>query len=108
MVMERWWRNHRRLALRTVPVSLLVSMSRPANGQTFAGPVLRSAELVCKAHLPPAGGPSPKDRAQQLRRELAFARCMRADGVPNVPTLAPTRAARSDFRQESTRNRRRS
>ena len=59
--------------------------SLTANGRTFAGPVLRSAERACKAYLPPAGGPPPKVRAQQLRQELAFARCMRAHGVPNFP-----------------------
>ncbi|MFZ0378227.1 MAG: hypothetical protein WAL38_10400 [Solirubrobacteraceae bacterium] len=56
-----------------------------ANGETFAGPVLRSAERACKAYLPPAGGPPLKVRAQQRRHELAFARCMRAHGIPNFP-----------------------
>lgn len=59
--------------------------SLTAEGKSFAGPALRSAERACKAYLPPAGGPSPKVRAQQLRQELAFARCMRAHGVPNFP-----------------------
>jgi hypothetical protein len=59
--------------------------SLTAEGKTFAGPVVRSAERACKAYLPPAGGPPPKVRAQQLRQELAFARCMRAHGVPNFP-----------------------
>ena len=59
--------------------------SLTAEGQTFTGPALRSAERACKAYLPPAGGPPAKVRAQQLRRELAFARCMRAHGVPNFP-----------------------
>ena len=59
--------------------------SLTANGQGFAGPVLRSAERACKAYLPPAGGPPARVRAQQLRQELAFARCMRAHGVPDFP-----------------------
>ena len=59
--------------------------SLTAEGKTFAGPALRSAEQTCKAYLPPAGGPPPKVRAQELRQELAFARCMRAHGVPNFP-----------------------
>jgi hypothetical protein len=56
-----------------------------AEGQTFAGPALRSAERACRAYLPPAGGPPPTVSAQQQRQALVFARCMRAHGVPNFP-----------------------
>ena len=68
-----------------LPLFVNADGSLTAEGRTFAGPALRSAERACKAYLPPAGGPPPKVRAQQLRRELAFARCMRANGVPNFP-----------------------
>jgi hypothetical protein len=50
-----------------------------AQDDVTAGPELGNA------YLPPAGGPSPKVRTQQLRQELAFARCMRAHRVPNFP-----------------------
>ncbi len=59
--------------------------SLTAEGKTFAGPALVSAERACKAYLPPAGGPSPQVSAEQRRQALAFARCMRAHGVPNFP-----------------------
>jgi hypothetical protein len=57
--------------------------SLTAEGTTYAGPVVRSAEEACKAYLPPAGGPPANVRAEQLRQELTLARCMRAHGVPN-------------------------
>ncbi len=56
-----------------------------AEGKTFAGPALRSAEVACKAYLPPPGGPPPQVAAKQRRQALAFARCMRAHGVANFP-----------------------
>lgn len=68
-----------------LPLMVTSDDSLIAEGHTFAGPAVRSAERVCAAYLPPAGGPPPKVRAQQLRQELAFARCMRAHGVPNFP-----------------------
>jgi hypothetical protein len=68
-----------------LPLIVTSDDSLTANGQTFAGPAVRSAERACKAYLPPADGPPPKVRAQQLRQELAFARCMRAHGMPNFP-----------------------
>jgi hypothetical protein len=68
-----------------LPLMVTSDDSLTAEGQTFAGPVVRSAERACKAYLPPAGGPTPKVRAEQVRQELAFARCMRAHGVPNFP-----------------------
>ena len=68
-----------------LPLMINPDGSLTAEGKTFAGPALRSAERACKAYLPPAGGPPPKVRARQLHQELAFARCMRAHGVPNFP-----------------------
>lgn len=67
-----------------LPLSVNTDGSLTAAGQTFAGPALRSAERVCKEYLPP-GGPPPKPSAEQQRQALAFARCMRAHGVPNFP-----------------------
>ncbi len=68
-----------------LPLMVNSDGSLTAEGKTFAGPALRSAERACAAYLPPAAGPPPKVRAQQLGQELAFARCMRAHGVPNFP-----------------------
>ena len=59
--------------------------SLTAEGKTFSGPVLRSAEQACKAYLPPAGGPPPQVAAAQRREALAFARCMRAHGMSSFP-----------------------
>jgi len=68
-----------------LPLMVISDDSLTAEGQTFAGPVVRSAERACKSYLPPAGGLPPKVRAQQVRQELAFAHCMRAHGVPSFP-----------------------
>jgi hypothetical protein len=54
------------------------------DGITFSGPVAQAAEKACKVYLPP-GGPPPALSAAQKQRILAFARCMRANGVPNFP-----------------------
>jgi hypothetical protein len=72
-----------------LPLTVNSDGSLTAEGQTFAGPALRSAERACKAYLPPAG-PPPQISAAQQRRALAFARCMRANGVPNFPDPGPT------------------
>ncbi len=68
-----------------LPLSENADGSLTAEGQTFAGPALRTAERVCAVYLPPAGGPPPPVSAEQQRQALAFARCMRAHGVPNFP-----------------------
>ena len=67
-----------------LPLMVNSDGSLTAENQTFAGPALRRAELACKIYLPPAGGPPAPSPAQQ-RRALAFARCMRANGVPSFP-----------------------
>ena len=54
------------------------------NGITFSGPVADAAEKACARFLIPSG-PPPKPTAQQQQRALAFARCMRAHGVPSFP-----------------------
>ena len=68
-----------------LPLTVGSDGSLTAEGKTFAGPAVRSAERVCKEYLPPAGGPSPQVGAEQRAQSLAFARCMRAHGVPNFP-----------------------
>jgi len=68
-----------------LPLTVNSDGSLTAEGQTFAGPALRSAEKACRAYLPPAGGPPAQISAEQQRKALAFARCMRAHGVPNFP-----------------------
>jgi hypothetical protein len=54
------------------------------DGINFAGPALKTAESACKVYLPP-GGPPPQLSASQKATLLAFARCMRNNGVPNFP-----------------------
>jgi hypothetical protein len=50
-------------------------------GITFSGPAFQSAEQACKKYLMPGGRP-PQPSAAQRARFLAFAKCMRASGVP--------------------------
>jgi hypothetical protein len=76
-----------------LPLFVNVDGSLTAEGKTFSGPVLRSAEQACKAYLPPAGGPPPQIAAAQRRKALAFARCMRAHGVPSFPDPTSSGAA---------------
>ena len=69
-------------------------------GTTLAGPAFTAAEKKCKEYLPPAG-PPPAPSAARVRKELAFAECMRRNGVPNFPDpgskgLAKVVAAESD------------
>lgn len=54
------------------------------DGVTIAGPAAKAAEQVCKIYLPPSG-PPPQLSAARRAQMLAFARCMRAHGVPNFP-----------------------
>ena len=61
------------------------------DGTTIAGPAAARAEHACKEYLPP-GGPPPQISAAQKAQLLAFARCMRSNGVPNFPdpTFGPS------------------
>ncbi|MGH2870991.1 MAG: hypothetical protein ACRDL5_00820, partial [Solirubrobacteraceae bacterium] len=68
-----------------LPLVVVSDDSLIAEGRTFAGPAVRTAQQTCRAYLPPGGGPPASVRAQQLRQELALARCMRAHGVPSYP-----------------------
>jgi hypothetical protein len=54
------------------------------DGTTIAGPAAGRAEKACREYLPP-GGPPPQMSAAMEARLLAFARCMRSNGVPNFP-----------------------
>ena len=53
-------------------------------GQRIAGPAVASAAKTCKEYMAPSG-PPPQPSASQKSAALAFARCMRAHGVPNFP-----------------------
>jgi hypothetical protein len=78
-----------------LPLTVNSDGSLTAEGQTFAGPALRSAEQACKAYLPPAS-PPPQISAAQQRRALAFALCMRANGVPNFPDPAASASTQAN------------
>jgi len=54
------------------------------DGVTFRGPALARAKEGCSVYLPPSG-PPPQPSAAQKAQAVAFARCMRANGVPNFP-----------------------
>lgn len=58
--------------------------SLTVDGISFAGPALKQAEGACKVYLPP-GGPAPAVPESEKLQALAFARCLRAHGVPNFP-----------------------
>jgi hypothetical protein len=64
----------------------VISASRgelSVDGVSFGGPALKHAEAACKSFLPGGGGPPPGLSEQQRQEALRFARCMRANGVPN-------------------------
>ena len=54
------------------------------DGITFKGPALARAKEGCSVYLPPSG-PPPQPSAAQKAQAVTFARCMRANGVPNFP-----------------------
>jgi hypothetical protein len=48
-------------------------------------PRFRAASQACRTYLPPSGGPPPSSpSAQQRQQALAFATCMRQQGI-NLP-----------------------
>jgi hypothetical protein len=61
-------------------------------------PTFRSAQRACKQYLPNGGAP-PATNPSERAAALAFARCMRAHGVPDFPdpALTPPRNAPSVF-----------
>jgi hypothetical protein len=61
------------------------SSALTVNGVTLSGPAFEAASKACKRLLPGGGGPPHPLSNQQKLRILAFARCMRAHGVPNFP-----------------------
>jgi len=65
-------------------VTLAVNGELTVDGVSVSGPALKHAEAACKRCLPPSG-PPPKLSEQQRQEGLAFANCMRANGVSNFP-----------------------
>jgi hypothetical protein len=59
-------------------------------------PAFQSAQRSCRKLLP-SGGPPTHMSAGELRRAFAFARCMRANGVPSFPD--PTQGAAPSNRE---------
>ena len=57
----------------------------PASGINPASPAYESAQNTCKKYLPRARAGPPPTPPSLVREELALARCMRANGVPNFP-----------------------
>jgi hypothetical protein len=55
------------------------------NGVKVDGPAFQTAQRQCRSDLPGSSGPPPKLTAAERRRILAFAKCMRSNGVPNFP-----------------------
>jgi hypothetical protein len=54
------------------------------NGVSIDAPAFLAARARCQKYLPSVQA-SPAQTAQQRRRSLEFAKCMRSHGVPNFP-----------------------
>ncbi len=54
------------------------------NGVSVNAPAFTAARQKCRQYMPHSDA-SPAQTAQQRRRGLEFARCMRSHGVPNFP-----------------------
>jgi hypothetical protein len=64
----------------------------PGSGINPQSPAFRAAQTTCKRYLPNGGQP-PVTSAHDTAAALAFAKCMRAHGVPDFPdplTTAPS------------------
>jgi hypothetical protein len=56
----------------------------------LSSPQAQTAEKACSKFLPNGGSSNPAQNAQQQAHLLAFARCMRAHGVPSFPDPTST------------------
>jgi len=54
------------------------------NGFSFSAAAFSAARQKCRRYVPHTAA-TPAQAAQQRRRDLTFARCMRSHGVPNFP-----------------------
>jgi hypothetical protein len=66
-------------SIRATPDSSVISV----NGIPFSGPAFQSAVKTCKLFGGGSGPPAVSE--SQKQQEFAFARCIRAHGVPNFP-----------------------
>jgi hypothetical protein len=57
----------------------------PDSGISLLSPAYQSAQSACKKYLPRNGAGPPPTPASVVRQEVALARCMRANGVPDFP-----------------------
>jgi hypothetical protein len=66
------------------------SAALTVQGVTFSGPAFEKAEQSCRRYLV-ASGPPPQLSASGRAQLVAFAKCMRAHGVPRFadPTTGP-------------------
>lgn len=67
----------------------------PSQGLAPASPRFRTASQACVKDLPNGGHPSPQQRVSAERRVLAWAKCMRKNGVPDFPD--PTFSGSGNF-----------
>jgi hypothetical protein len=63
------------------------SAALTVQGITFSGPAFEKAQKGCSQYLT-AKGPPPQPTASDRARMLAFAKCMRANGVPGFSDRA--------------------
>jgi hypothetical protein len=65
-------------------------MLRRDQGMSFNDPRMRAAQEACQALRPPGmGGGVASDPAERMEALLAFAECMRENGVPDWPDPNP-------------------
>lgn len=56
------------------------------NGFSVNAPAFVAARAKCEKYIPHGNGnPSPAQTAEQMRKNLQFARCMRSHGVSSFP-----------------------
>jgi hypothetical protein len=54
-----------------------------------SSPRFQAAAKTCRALNPAGVAPNPAQQAEQLQADIAYAKCMRAHGVPNFPDPDP-------------------
>jgi len=62
---------------------------KPGRGIDFQSPAFQSASKTCEKYLPRSTGAPPAIPAAVRREWLAFAKCVRANGVPSFPDPGP-------------------
>ena len=68
----------------------------PGSGINPRSPAFQAAQTACARYAPAKGGPTTMS-ASERRQALAFAKCVRAHGVPNFPDPTLTAPSGAHF-----------